>query len=533
MSDTARRALLSVSDRRGVAELARRLVAAGWELVSTGGTAAHLREAGLPVIEVSALTGFPEMLDGRVKTLHPMVHGAILARPDLPSHRSAIDAAGIRPISLVVVNLYPFRETVARPDVCLDQAIENIDIGGPALIRAAAKNYPYVAILTDPDDYARVAEQIERDGSTDASTRFALARKAYAHTAAYDAAISGWLGRVEASGGQVPPPADAWPGQLDLTFTRLATLRYGENPHQSAAFYRDAGPAAAVAGTIAGARQLQGKELSYNNIADADAAWECARDLGDAGFDAVACVIVKHANPCGVALATDAEQAYRRAFATDPTSAFGGIIAFSAAIDEHCARAVCGQFAEVVIAPAISAEALAVFASRPGLRVLETGEGRARNRLSLARVGGGLLAQQADGGADEIAAARLVTRSEPDASQRRDLAFAWRVVRHVKSNAIVFVRDGQTLGIGAGQMSRIDSVRIARIKAGEAGLDLQGSCVASDAFFPFRDGLEALAEAGARAVVQPGGSVRDAEVVAAADERSVAMLFTGVRHFRH
>jgi phosphoribosylaminoimidazolecarboxamide formyltransferase/IMP cyclohydrolase len=533
LSPAPRRALLSVSDRQGVAEFASRLARAGWELVSTGGTAAHLRGAGLPVTDVSAITGLPEMLDGRVKTLHPSVHGAILARLDLESHRAAIDAAGIHPIALVVVNLYPFRETVAREDVTLEAAVENIDIGGPALIRAAAKNHPHVTVLTDPADYDRVAAQIEAGGETDAPTRFALARKAFAHTAAYDAAISGWLGRVEASGGQVPPPPDAWPAQLDLTYARIATLRYGENPHQSAAFYRDVGPSGAIAGTLAGARQRQGKALSYNNIADADAAWECVRDLGEAALDAIACVIVKHANPCGVAIGATPVLAYRRAFATDPTSAFGGIIAFSGTIDEDGARAVSGQFAEVVIAPAISPEALAVFADRPNLRVLEVGEGRARNRLSFARVGGGLLAQQADGGEEEVAAARVVTRREPDAAERRDLAFAWRVVRHVKSNAIVFVRDGQTLGIGAGQMSRIDSVRIARIKAGEAGLDLAGASVASDAFFPFRDGLDALAAAGARAVVQPGGSVRDAEVIAAADEQSVAMLFTGVRHFRH
>jgi len=533
MTDCARRALISVSDRRGVAAFARRLVEAGWELVSTGGTAAHLREAGLAVIEVSALTGVPEMLDGRVKTLHPAVHGAILARLDLDTHRAAIEAAGIRPISLVVVNLYPFRETVARPAVTLDEAIENIDIGGPALIRAAAKNHARVAVLTDPDDYERVAEDIERAGDTTPETRFALARKAYSHTAAYDAAVSGWLGRVEAGGGRVPPPAQAWPEQLDLTFVRVSALRYGENPHQSAAFYRDAGPREAIAGTLAAALQRQGKPLSYNNIADADAAWECVRDLGEAALAPAACVIVKHANPCGVALGDTPEQAYRRAYATDPTSAFGGILAFDRPIDEACARALIGQFAEVVIAPAVDPSALAVFATRPALRVIEVGEGRARNRLTFARIGGGLLAQQADGGHEEVADAKVVTRRAPDASQRNDLAFAWRLVRHVKSNAIVFVRAGQTLGIGAGQMSRIDSVRIACIKAAEAGLDLSGSCVASDAFFPFRDGLDALARAGATAVIQPGGSVRDAEVIAAADEQSVAMLFTGVRHFRH
>jgi phosphoribosylaminoimidazolecarboxamide formyltransferase/IMP cyclohydrolase len=518
----ARRALLSVSDKAGLEAFAVRLAALGFELVSTGGTAAALRAAGLAVVEVAELTGFPEMLDGRVKTLHPMVHGAILARLDLPAHRAAIDAAGIAPISLVVVNLYPFREVSARPGVTLDEAVENIDIGGPAMVRAAAKNYPHVGIVTDPSDYPCVIEELEASGRLSDATRFELARKAFSHTAAYDGAIGNYLGRVAAGGG------DAWPAQLNFSFSRVSELRYGENPHQGAAFYRDLG--AAVDGTLAAAVQRQGKELSYNNIADADAAWECVR-----GFDAgtAACVIVKHANPCGVSLGTDPADAYRRAFATDPTSAFGGIIAFNQPIDEAAARAVCGQFAEVVIAPEVLPAALAVLAAKPSLRVLETGRGTVRNTVHLQRVGGGVLVQGSDLPGLDPAQLRVVTRRAPTAAERDDLLFAWQVAKYVKSNAIVFARGAQTLGVGAGQMSRIDSVRIARHKAGEAGLDLAGACVASDAFFPFRDGLDVLVEAGARAVIQPGGSVRDAEVIAAADEHGVAMLFTGMRHFRH
>ena len=563
-----RRALLSVSDKTGLEAFASRLAALGYELVSTGGTAAALRAADLAVIEVAELTGFPEMLDGRVKTLHPKVHGAILARLDLPAHRAAIDGAGISPISLVVVNLYPFREVSARPGVTLEEAVENIDIGGPAMVRAAAKNHPHVGIVTDPGDYSCVLEELAASGVLSDVTRFELARKAFSHTAAYDGAISNYLGRVAAGGNGA-----AWPAQINFSFTRVSRLRYGENPHQAGAFYRDLGSTgAAAAGTIAGAVQRQGKELSYNNIADADAAWECVRSLGfheggdaspgaspdaslyarpdsrpdsrpdaraeaNAGGNvspgAVACVIVKHANPCGVALGADAAEAYRRAFATDPTSAFGGIIAFNRALDEAGARAVSGQFAEVVIAPEVLPAALEVLASKASLRVLETGYGTGHNTLHLQRVGGGLLVQEADLPGDDPAQLKVVTRRAPTADEMHDLLFAWKVAKFVKSNAIVFARGGQTLGVGAGQMSRIDSVRIARHKAGEAGLDLAGACVASDAFFPFRDGLDALVAAGARAVIQPGGSVRDAEVIAAADDQGVAMLFTGVRHFRH
>ena len=524
-----RRALLSVSDKTGLEAFAARLAGLGYELVSTGGTAAALRAAGLAVIEVAQLTGFPEMLDGRVKTLHPKVHGAILARLDLPAHRDAIDGAGISPISLVVVNLYPFREVSSRPGVALDEAVENIDIGGPAMVRAAAKNYPHVGIVTDPADYACVLEELDASGALSDATRFELARKAFSHTAAYDGAISNYLGRVAAGG-----DGDAWPAQINLSFSRVSKLRYGENPHQAAAFYRDLGSTDAVAGTIAGAVQRQGKELSYNNIADADAAWECVRGFeAGAGATGMACVIVKHANPCGVALGADAAQAYRRAFATDPTSAFGGIIAFSGALDEAGARAVCGQFAEVVIAPEVLPAALAVLAAKPSLRVMETGYGTVRNAVHLQRVGGGVLVQGTDLPGLDPAQLRVVTRRVPTPAEQDDLLFAWKVAKFVKSNAIVLARGAQTLGVGAGQMSRIDSVRIARHKAGDAGLGLSGACVASDAFFPFRDGLDALVAAGARAVIQPGGSVRDAEVIAAADDQGVAMLFTGMRHFRH
>ncbi len=521
-SAARRRALLSVSDKSGLVAFARRLAALGFELVSTGGSARTLRADGLAVIEVAEVTGFPELLDGRVKTLHPHVHGAILARLDLPDHRAALEHAGIAPIELVVVNLYPFRSVIERPDTSLAEAIENIDVGGPAMIRAAAKNHQHVAVLTDPADYEPVLAELERGGTLAAATRYELARKAFAHTAAYDAAISRYLGARQGE----------YPSQINLVFDRIANLRYGENPHQSAAFYRDETIAGSVAGTLAGARQLQGKELSYNNIADADAAWECVRDLGDAARPA-ACVIVKHANPCGVALASSPEQAYRRAFATDPTSAFGGIIAFNGVLDAAAARALAAQFAEVIVAREVDDEALRVLAARPALRVLAIGGGDARNRLHVQRVGGGLLVQQADSVRLDRAALRTVTRRAPDAAELVDLCFAWQVVKHVKSNAIVFARNGATLGVGAGQMSRIDSVRIARHKAGEAGLDLAGACVASDAFFPFRDGLDALVAAGARAVIQPGGSVRDAEVIAAADEHDIAMVFTGVRHFRH
>ena len=519
-------ALLSVSDKTGIVDFARGLADLGVALISTGGTASLLREAGLRVVEVADHTGFPEMLDGRVKTLHPKVHGGILARRDLTEHMAALGRAGIPAIDLVAVNLYPFRETVARPDCTLPEAVENIDIGGPAMVRSAAKNCEHVTVVTDPSDYAAVLAEMEAaGGATGRQTRFRLAQKAFSHTAAYDGAISNYLTALDAAGTRA-----AFPQRLNLQFELAQPLRYGENPHQQAAFYRELQPAPA---SLARYAQVQGKELSYNNIADADAAWECVR-----GFAVPACVIVKHANPCGVAIGATPEEAYRKAFTTDPTSAFGGIIAFNRALDEACARAVVQQFVEVVIAPAIEAAAASVLAAKAGIRALSVAPEDAppsagAGAWDFKRVGGGLLVQTSDSvtlGADAL---KVVTRARPTEGQLADLAFAWRVARYVKSNAIVFCADGRTLGVGAGQMSRIDSARIASLKATDAGLSLAGSVAASDAFFPFRDGVDTIARAGAKAIIQPGGSVRDAEVIAAADEHGIAMVFTGFRHFRH
>jgi phosphoribosylaminoimidazolecarboxamide formyltransferase/IMP cyclohydrolase len=518
---TVKRALLSVTDKTGLIELARALARYGVELISTGGTAKSLREAGLAVTEVADYTGFPEMLDGRVKTLHPKVHGGILARRDVPAHAEAMRRHGIPPIDLVVVNLYPFGRTVAQSDVALEEAIENIDIGGPALLRSAGKNYRDVAVVTDPADYAAVVQELDAThGALGVELRFALAKKAFAHTAAYDSAIANWLGALDE--GDRP---GLFPQQLNLNFTRVQQLRYGENPHQNAAFYRDL---AGAPGLIAGAVQTQGKELSYNNIADADAAWECVKS-----FERPACVIVKHANPCGVAVADSMLSAYRNAFATDPTSAFGGIIALNRTLDAATAEALSAQFVEVLIAPRILPEAATVLAQKPNIRVLEiAGEG-GKNAWDFKRIGGGLLVQSPDDASIQLSDLRCVTRRSPDPVEFDDLLFAWRVAKFVKSNAIVYCGSGRTLGVGAGQMSRVDSARIAAMKAQNAGLSLAGSVVASDAFFPFRDGIDVLAAAGARAVVQPGGSLRDQEVIAAADEHGIAMVFTGVRHFRH
>jgi phosphoribosylaminoimidazolecarboxamide formyltransferase/IMP cyclohydrolase len=515
-----KRALVSVSDKSGVAEFARALAALGVTILSTGGTAKLLQKEGVPVTEVSAHTGFPEMLDGRVKTLHPKIHGGILARRDSREQMKAIEGAGIAPIDLVVVNLYPFQATVADPDCRLEEAIENIDIGGPAMLRSAAKNHAGVAVVVDPADYAQVLEELRAHGEVSVATRFALAKKVFAHTAAYDGAIANYLSSLDAEGRR-----GAWPGTLNLQFEKLQDMRYGENPHQSAAFYRDALP---VAGGIAGYRQLQGKELSYNNVADADAAWECVKSFAEP-----ACVIVKHANPCGVATGATLAEAYDKAFKTDPTSAFGGIIAFNRALDGAAAQGVAKQFAEVIIAPRVEADAQAEFAQKAKLRILEVPLAHDTNVFDLKRVGGGLLVQSSDALVLQRGALKVVTKKKPTHEQIADLLFAWRVAKFVKSNAIVFARGGMTLGVGAGQMSRIDSARIASIKARNAGLELKGSVVASDAFFPFRDGLDAVADAGAAAVIQPGGSVRDDEVIAAADERGLAMVFTGVRHFRH
>ncbi|MFN6993022.1 MAG: bifunctional phosphoribosylaminoimidazolecarboxamide formyltransferase/IMP cyclohydrolase [Aquincola tertiaricarbonis] len=520
-------ALISVSDKTGIVDFARELHAAGVKLLSTGGTAKLLAESGLPVTEVSEVTGFPEMLDGRVKTLHPRIHGGLLARRDVPAHMAALAEHGINTIDLLVINLYPFAQATAKADCTLEDAIENIDIGGPAMLRAAAKNWQDVAVVIDPADYPRVLVEL-KDGQIDRTTKFTLARKVFAHTAAYDGMIASYLSGLQAGAELATAAAPTrldYPAVLNLQLHKVQDMRYGENPHQSAAFYRDAQPAE---GTLAGWRQLQGKELSYNNIADADAAWECVKT-----FDAPACVIVKHANPCGVAVAASPAEAYAKAFKTDPTSAFGGIIAFNRPLDVEAAQLVVKQFVEVLIAPAISAEARDVFAGKQNVRLLEVPLAPSMNTLDFKRVGGGLLVQSADARNVQPAELRVVTKKQPTAQQMEDLLFAWKVAKFVKSNAIVFCADGMTMGVGAGQMSRIDSARIASIKAGNAGLTLAGTAVASDAFFPFRDGLDVVCDAGATCVIQPGGSMRDDEVIAAADERGIAMVLTGVRHFRH
>jgi len=515
-----RQALISVSDKSEVVGFARAISALGVSILSTGGTARLLEKEGVRVTEVSAHTGFPEMLDGRVKTLHPKIHGGILARRDRPDDLEAIRRADIAPIDLVVVNLYPFEATVADPDCRLEDAVENIDIGGPALLRAAAKNYAGVAVVVDPADYGRVLEEIRAAGRVSDATRFALAKKVFAHTAVYDGAIANYLFSLDAHNRR-----REFPDVLSLQFRKVEELRYGENPHQSAAFYRDEQPAA---GSLARYRQVQGKELSYNNIADADAAWECVKSFAEP-----ACVIVKHANPCGAAIGENLLAAYAKAFKTDPVSAFGGILAFNRALDRATAEAVGKQFAEVIIAPRIEPEARELFAAKQNLRLLAVPLSHEANAHDFKRVGGGLLVQSPDTKTVERAGLKVMTKKSPSEAQWTDLLFAWRVAKYVKSNAIVFCRDGATLGIGAGQMSRVDSARIASIKAQNSGLSLKHTVVASDAFFPFRDGLDVVVDAGAAAVIQPGGSVRDDEVIAAADERGVAMVFTGVRHFRH
>jgi len=523
MSDEAlvpiRRALLSVSDKTGLLDLARALAAHGVQLVSTGGTARSLREHGLAVTEASALTGFPEIMDGRVKTLHPRVHGALLGRAGIDD--AVMAEHGIEPIDLVVVNLYPFERTIAAADCTEAEAVEQIDIGGPAMLRAAAKNHARVAVVVDPGDYPALIAALAA-GGTGFAWRQSLAAKVYALTARYDGAIADYLAARR------EPPESAFPPVLRLALERAGTLRYGENPHQQAALYleRDAAP-----GTVARARVLAGKELSYNNLADADAALECLKQ-----FDQPACVIVKHANPCGVALGADLRAAYEHAYACDPVSAFGGIIAFNRAPDAALVREILQrQFVEVVLAPEWPEDALAPFAAKPNVRVLATGAwpSSAAPARELKRIAGGYLAQDTD--RDPVLASGLacVTRRVPTEAEIADLLFAWKVAAFVKSNAIVYARDGRTIGIGAGQMSRVVSARIAGWKAEEAGLVVPGSVMASDAFFPFRDGIDAAAAAGVRAVIQPGGSMRDKDVIAAADEHGLAMVFTGVRHFRH
>lgn len=517
-----RRALISVSDKTGVLELARELAARGIEILSTGGTARLLAGSGIAVIEVAEYTGFAEMMDGRVKTLHPKVHGGILGRRGVDD--AAMQQHGIDPIDLVVVNLYPFEATVADPDCRLDAAIENIDIGGPALLRAAAKNHAAVTVVVDPADYPRVMDQIRRHGVIDAALRFDLAVRAFEHTARYDGAIANYLGTLTQGRERT-----AFPRTYNMQWIKTQDMRYGENPHQRAAFYREREPAS---GTVATARQIQGKELSFNNIADTDAALECIKEFSDRP----ACVIVKHANPCGVAIGSGLNDAYERAYATDPTSAFGGIIAFNRPLDAATAETIVQrQFVEVVIAPAITDGAARAFAAKSNVRVLACGDWSATRPagLDLKRVGGGLLVQDRDVGMIAVSELKVVTRRAPTPDERADLEFAWKVAKFVKSNAIVYAKDRRTIGIGAGQMSRVISARIAGIKTADAGLEVRGSVMASDAFFPFRDGLDSAAECGIRAVIQPGGSMRDQEVIDAANEHGIAMVFTGMRHFRH
>ena len=512
-----RRALISVSDKRGIVEFAQGLAALGVEILSTGGTCRQLQAAGIDAVEVSNKTGFPEIMDGRVKTLHPRIHGGLLGRRG--KDEAVMAEHGIEPIDLLAVNLYPFEATIASPDATLEDAIENIDIGGPAMIRAASKNHESVTVVVDPADYDVVLDKLET-GNLELEDRRRLATKAYAHTAAYDTAITNYLSQALGD----PPLRE----QFLYAAKRSEQLRYGENPHQEASFYRDAG---AVSGTLAAARQIQGKELSYNNIADSDAALECVKQ-----FVEPACVIVKHANPCGVAVDKDCLGAYQRAFQTDPTSAFGGIIAFNRPLEAKTAKAILDkQFVEVIIAPSIDKDALPVLSEKKNVRVLETGDWQsgAAQGMDFKKVSGGLLVQTSDAGKIAESDLQIVTQKAPTAEQIADMLFAWKVTKFVKSNAIVFCKDGMTVGVGAGQMSRVYSTRIAAIKARDEKLTVRGAVMASDAFFPFRDGIDAAAEEGAAAIIQPGGSIRDDEVIAAADEHGIAMVFTGMRHFRH
>ncbi|MFW5399693.1 bifunctional phosphoribosylaminoimidazolecarboxamide formyltransferase/IMP cyclohydrolase [Yersinia sp. 1252 StPb PI] len=522
-----RRALLSVSDKAGIIEFAAALSQRGIELLSTGGTARLLADAGLPVTEVSDYTGFPEMMDGRVKTLHPKVHGGILGRRGQDDGIMA--QHDIQPIDIVVVNLYPFAQTVARPDCSREDAVENIDIGGPTMVRSAAKNHKDVAIVVKSSDYpAIIAELDENDGSLTYPTRFDLAIKAFEHTAAYDSMIANYFGAlVPPYHGDTKQPSGRFPRTLNLNYIKKQDMRYGENSHQQAAFYIEEEVKEA---SVATAQQLQGKALSYNNIADTDAALECVKE-----FSEPACVIVKHANPCGVAIADSLLAAYEKAYKTDPTSAFGGIIAFNRELDAETASAIINrQFVEVIIAPAVSTEALALLAAKQNVRVLTCGQWQERaTGLDFKRVNGGLLVQDRDLGMVTAADLRVVSKRQPTEQELRDALFCWKVAKFVKSNAIVYARDNMTIGIGAGQMSRVYSAKIAGIKAADEGLEVAGSAMASDAFFPFRDGIDAAASVGISCVIQPGGSIRDDEVIAAADEHGIAMIFTDMRHFRH
>ena len=502
-----KQALLSVSDKTGVVDFARELAALGYHLLSTGGTAKLIAQAGIPVQEVADYTGFPEMLDGRVKTLNPKIHAGILARRPDPEHMKALAEHNIDPIDIIVVNLYPFEATVAKPDCTFEDAIENIDIGGPTMIRAAAKNHESVAVVVDPADYGKVLAELKEKGEVSAATRLALAKKVFCHTARYDAMISNYLTSLGEDGQKVD-----FPESFTRQFVKVQDMRYGENPHQKAAFYREV---RVGKGLLASYKQLHGKALSYNNIADSDAAWEAVRQ-----FNEPACVIIKHANPCGVAVGADSAEAYAKAFKTDSKSAFGGILAFNTPVT-------------AAWAPSFDAEALAILEKKPNLRLLTIEMGEDHNDFDFKRVGGGLLVQTPDLQVVSEKDLRVVTKKQPTAQELKDMLFAWRVAKFVKSNTIVFAKDGMTMGVGAGQMSRVDSARIASIKAEEAGLSLKGTAVASDAFFPFRDGLDVVVDAGATCVIQPGGSIRDPEVIAAADERGITMVFTGERHFRH
>ena len=529
-------ALISVSDKTGIVEFAQALHQLGVALISTGGTAKLLSDHGLPVSEVAELTGFPEMLDGRVKTLHPGVHAGLLARRDLPAHMQSLKDHNISGIDLLVVNLYPFEQTISKPDCSFEDAIENIDIGGPAMVRSAAKNWQHVAVVTDSTQYAKVLQELNKNQTISQDLRLSLSVAAFNRISNYDASISNYLSARSPSG-----ELAQFPDQFNAHFTKMQDLRYGENPHQSAAFYKDITP---IKGSLVSALQVQGKELSYNNLADADTAWECVKSFKD-----TACVIVKHANPCGVATGGNSLEAYKRAFSTDPTSAFGGIIAFNTSLDATTASALSEKFVEVLIATDFSEEALLVLAKKPNVRVLKIEfcrtDSLGRNapppqsfalstaELDIKRIGGGLLVQTADTHLLDSKDLKIVTKVLPTPAQVQDMLFAWKVAKFVKSNAIVFCQNAMTIGVGAGQMSRLDSAKIASIKAEHAGLSLKGSVVASDAFFPFRDGLDVVVNAGAVCIVQPGGSVKDPEVIEAANEHGVCMAFTGVRHFRH
>jgi phosphoribosylaminoimidazolecarboxamide formyltransferase / IMP cyclohydrolase len=515
-----KRALISVSDKKGIIDFAKILIKYNVEILSTGGTAKLFAENNIPVIEVSDYTGFPEMLDGRVKTLHPKIHGGILGKRDDEKHLQTMIKSNIPLIDLVVVNLYPFEATISKENCPLSEAIENIDIGGPAMIRSSAKNYNGVAVVTDSSDYKMIEDALKKnDGALNLECRFILAKKAFEHTAKYDLAISNYLNGLDTNKNVT------YPKKLNLAFNKKMDLRYGENPHQSASFYVDE---IATKGSLASFKQLQGKELSYNNLNDADTAWECVKS-----FKLPSCVIVKHANPCGVGSSRNLLDAYKKAFSTDPTSAFGGIIACNTALDKNTASQIISQFVEVVIAPSYEAESLKIFESKPNIRLLEVTLDNNFNAFELKKIGGGLLVQSPDNFNIDMDHCKIVSKLKPNQEQMADMLFAWRVAKYVKSNAIVFCKNNQTLGIGAGQMSRVDSTKIASIKAQNANLDLINSVVASDAFFPFRDGIDVLATAGAKCVIQPGGSLRDEEVISAADELGLVMLFTGYRHFRH